>query len=362
MRAVCINGRFLTQATTGVQRYALEMVRAIDRQLATRPALRDRYAFTLLTPRNTSRTLSLQHIRVLSIGRLSGHAWEQLELPVLAGQRLILNLGNTAPLRAAGIVVIHDASVFAIPQAYSFAFRAWYRTLIPLLGRRARLILTVSAFSRSELITRAHIPPTKVRIVPEGSEHVLQTPADDAIFGRVAVQPGRYILAVGSYSPHKNLQGVLQAVARLGSSGLPVVAAGGVNSKIFKEAPEFNRASFHATGYVTDSELRALYENAACLVYPSLYEGFGLPPLEAMTCGCPTVVARTASLPEICGDAVLYCDPRDPEDIAKQIRLLLENPARRAQLRDRGIARARHFTWERASTALLELLEDVDQS
>lgn len=362
MREVCINGRFLTQATTGVQRYALEMVRAIDHQLTTQPALRSQYVFTLLTPRHAGGAIALEHIPVVSVGRLQGQGWEQLELPFHAGRRLILNLCNTAPLAAAGLVTIHDASVFAIPEAYSATFGLWYRTLIPLLGKRARLILTVSAFSRGELIHHAGIPAAKLRIIHEGSEHVLRAPGDVQIFRRVPVESGRYILAVGSRSPHKNLNAVVQAVSRLGSARLPVVAAGGANSKVFTRAPMWDEDGFHGVGYVSDPELRALYEHAACFVYPSLYEGFGLPPLEAMICGCPVVVARAGSLPEVCGDAVLYCDPKNPNEIAQQIRLLLDDPAQRAEFQKRGVARARDFTWERASTALLALLEQIDIS
>jgi glycosyltransferase involved in cell wall biosynthesis len=118
----------------------------------------------------------------------------------------------------------------------------------------------------------------------------------------------------------------------------------------------------YTAGYVTDPELRALYENAACFVYPSLYEGFGLPPLEAMSCGCPTLVARAASLPEVCGDAALYCDPRDPASIAQQIRCLVDDTSRRADLRARGLARAREFSWDRSAGTLLKLVDDVIQS
>ena len=362
VKAVCINGRFLTQATTGVQRYATEMVRALDQRLAAEPALRGRYTFSLLTPRSRACSLPLQQIPIVPTGRLRGQAWEQVELPFHARQRLLLSLCNTAPLGAAGMVTIHDASVFAFPQAYSLPFGLWYRTLIPLLGRRSRLILTVSAFSRSELASRARIPQDKIRVTPLGSEHVLQTLPDGQIFDRVPVQPGRYILAVGSRSPHKNLDGVLRAVALLGEDAIPLVAAGGSNQKIFASAVGLPEASFHAAGYVTDPELRALYENAACFVYPSLYEGFGLPPLEAMICGCPAVVAHAASLPEVCGDAVLYCDPLNPEDIARQVRRFLREPGLRAEYRDRGIARARSFTWDRTASALLSFLEDIEGS
>jgi glycosyltransferase involved in cell wall biosynthesis len=359
VKTVAINGRFLTQATTGVQRYALEMVRALDRQLTAQPRLASKYSFTLLTPRSGARPVRLQQIPVVAAGRLQGHAWEQLELPAYSGGGLMLNLGNTAPLRGRVVVTIHDASVYAVPEAYSRAFRLWYRTLFPLLGRRSRLVLTVSDFSRGELTRWAGIPAGKIRVISPGCEHVLRAPADCSIFSRLPVQPGRYILAVGSRSPHKNLTAAAEAVARLGPTRLPLVAAGGGNPKVFNSGGGKSDDSYLSVGYVTDPELRALYENAACFVYPSLYEGFGLPPLEAMICGCPCVVARAASLPEVCGDAALYCDPRDPDDIAAQVRRLVDDPALRTELRERGLARGRGFSWARAAIGLLGVLEEV---
>jgi glycosyltransferase involved in cell wall biosynthesis len=360
MRFVDINGRFLTQAMTGVQRYAMEMVRALDHQLMVSGELRSRYAMRLVAPAHYDSPMELRHIPTVSVGRLKGQAWEQLELPFHTRGRLLLNLCNTAPLALRTVVTIHDASVFAVPEAYSPAFLTWYRTLIPLLGRRAMRIVTVSRFSQLELSRRAGIPFGKMDVIPLGAEHILQQPADVGILGRLGIQPGRFILAVGSRSPHKNLGAVRTAMSRLESEGFPLVVAGGTNPRIFAPS-EADGGTFHA-GYVTDAELRALYENATCFAYPSLYEGFGLPPLEAMLCGCPAVVARAASLPEVCGDAVLYCDPRDPDDMARSIRLLIQEPARREELRQRGRERARCFTWERASTALLGLIDQIQQS
>jgi glycosyltransferase involved in cell wall biosynthesis len=114
-----------------------------------------------------------------------------------------------------------------------------------------------------------------------------------------------------------------------------------------------------ATGRVTDAELRALYENAECFVYPSFYEGFGLPPLEAMTCGCPVVVSRAASLPEVCGEAAVYCDPGNPADIGRALDQVLEDSELRSELRQRGVDRAAQFTWSHSGRALLGLLDGL---
>jgi glycosyltransferase involved in cell wall biosynthesis len=360
MKSIDINGRFLTQTTTGVQRCAVQLVRELDRRLAVDPALRERYRFRLVTPEAGGMrvTLSLEHIPTASVGHLSGHAWEQLELPFHVGNRLVLNLCNTAPLGGNNVVIIHDASVFAVPEAYSPTFRFWYRTLLPRLGKRAVRIVTVSEFSRRELSNRAHIPPSKIQIIPQGSDHMLQAAPDPGIFDRVPVTPGGYLLTVGSRSPHKNMRTVVRAIAQLDGAGLPLLAVGGANPRVFSGRDSPGGEQVHSAGYVTDAELRALYQNAICLVFASLYEGFGLPALEAMACGCPAVVARAASLPEVCGDAVLYCNPRDPDDIARSIEMIQE-PARRDELRRRGLDRARCFTWERAVDELLKVLDGL---
>jgi len=335
------------------------MVQGLDGHLTQDPALRSRYRLQLVAPtRPEPRHLPLQHITVSTAGRLMGHGWEQLELPIHTRGRLSVNLCNTAPLVGRTLVTIHDASVFAVPEAYSPAFRTWYRTMLPLIGKRAQRVVTVSEFSRGELARWAGIPPDKVDVIPLGAEHIRAAKPLPGILGQLAVSSGRYILAVASRSPHKNLELVARAVSQLGSAKLPLVIAGGTNARIFAGSRTDGEEPRDA-GYVSDGELRALYEHAACFVYPSLYEGFGLPPLEAMACGCPVIVSDAASLPEVCGDAVLYCNPRDTGDVTSKIRRLIEDAGAREELRRRGSVRARTFTWERASRALLDVIDRV---
>jgi glycosyltransferase involved in cell wall biosynthesis len=279
-----------------------------------------------------------------------------LELPRYSRDGISLNLCNTAPLMARSVVVaIHDAGVFAVPETYSRAFRTWYRLLHPQLGRHAVRIVTVSKFSQSQLVRYAGMDADRIAIIPNGGEHILSSPADPTVLERLRLRR-RYILAVSSQSPHKNLGGVLSAVEQLGGRDFDVVFAGGSNPRVFRQGVQGSGAA-RLAGYVTDAELRALYENAECFVFPSLYEGFGLPPLEAMTCGCPVIVSRVASLPEVCGDAAVYCNPEDSQDIARGIATVLSDAELRANLRRRGMERAKLFTWDHAAGALLRLLE-----
>ncbi len=218
-------------------------------------------------------------------------------------------------------------------------------------------MITDSQFSREELSRRAGIPHDKLDVLPLGADHVLHSPADKGVFHRLPVGPGRYILAVGSRSPHKNLGALVAAVAALGVKQLPLVLAGGTNARVFAASAR-SESSIDA-GYVTDGELRALYENALCFVFPSLYEGFGLPPLEAMLCGCPALVSNAGPLPEVCGSGARYCNPRDPDDIARGIREIVAEPGRREQQVRAGTARAREFTWQRSVHELISILDRI---
>lgn len=354
---LALNGRFLSQRTTGVQRHAREMVGALDRRLEQDGGELD---MTLLAPPNAVLDLELSRIRVRQVGGLSGHAWEQIELPLHARGGLLLSLANTAPvLSRRQVVTIHDASVFAVPEAYSNAFRRYYRVLLPQLARQAELVLTQSHFSRTELVRWMRVPESKVRVVSCGHEHILAQPADRGVLSRHRLLDRPYVLAVGSLSRHKNLEAVFDAMRLLGRQEWNYVLAGPVNPRIFGRPSAEAPAAVVHTGYVTDGELRALYEGAACFVYPSRYEGFGLPPLEAMACGCPVVVSRSASLPEVCGDAALYADADDPRELAAAIRRVMCEDGLAGRLRELGRRRARQWTWNHAAGQTLAALREV---
>ncbi len=185
---------------------------------------------------------------------------------------------------------------------------------------RARTVATVSKFSADELLTLVGGRAQGIELIYGAGEHVLRVTPDTSILSRFGLEPRRYVLAVGSRTPNKNLTAVLKASELLTDLGYKFVAAGGSNSRVFNGVT-LNDESLVLPGYVTDGELRALYENAACFVFPSFYEGFGLPPLEAMHCGCPVVASSRASLPEVCGQAALFCDPTDPKRHSRQTSL-----------------------------------------
>jgi glycosyltransferase involved in cell wall biosynthesis len=348
---ILLNGRFLQQPVTGVQRFAHEIVGALDWVLGERD-LRAR----MLAPPG-SLTPAYQSIDVQCVGRRGGQIWEQIDLPRHANGDLLLNLGNVAPLlRRSQAVVLHDAGIYAVAHSYTRTMRAWYRLQHLVLRRPDVRLLTVSEFSRSELAARLGVPASRISVLTEGCDHIHRVVPDTRILERHGLKDRPFALAVGSLAPHKNFAALGKTAAMLSAIGAELVVAGRINPKLFAAKTGLPPPSATYLGGVSDGELRALYESATVFIFPSLYEGFGLPALEAMLCGCPTVVSGTSSLPEICGDAALYCDPTDPEDIAQKVCMVVTSPDVAATLRIKGKERAGRFTWRRSAETLLDVL------
>jgi glycosyltransferase involved in cell wall biosynthesis len=348
---IVINGRFLTRPATGVDRFAIELLRAWLPRFGSGAPLK-----ALIPSQSKVRDTVGLNLSLSKVGALGGHLWEQVELSGHCGDDMLLSLCNTGPItRRRQLAVLHDAGVMARPRTYSFAFRNWYRWLFAGLMKHAGIVATVSKFSASELMHHVGRRASSIELIFGAGEHILRTPADTRILDRLGIAGRSYVLAVGSLTPNKNFEGVVRAAALLGDLECRIVAAGGADARVFGGV-DLPRDALIMPGYVTDGELRALYENATCFVFPSFYEGFGLPPLEAMHCGCPVIVSDRASLPEVCGDAAVYCDPDDPQDMARQLRLVLTTASLRRDLREAGLARARTFSWHRSANQLNELL------
>jgi glycosyltransferase involved in cell wall biosynthesis len=183
-----------------------------------------------------------------------------------------------------------------------------------------------------------------------------RNPAETAVLAEHGLQPGRYALAVGTQAAHKNLAALQGAASLLEQHGMTLALAGARDASVFRAA---GASAARPLGRVSDAALRALYENALCLLFPSRYEGFGLPPLEAMWCGCPVIAGRAGALPEVLGDAALWFAPDDPAGLASQLATLIAEPARRQRMADAGRARAQHYSWPAAAARLLQLAQDA---
>jgi glycosyltransferase involved in cell wall biosynthesis len=356
-----LNGRFRLQRMTGVQRYAAEMAAALDRLSANDSLAAE---VVMLTPRGLVEPNPYRAIRQRSFGRLRGHLWEQLELPRIPGGRLLVSLGNTGPmLQARQLIVLHDANIYALPESYSTSFRLWSKALHRLYRRSSLRLATVSKFSAGEIARYLKIDPSRI-LGPtlEGADHILRMKPNSEILARHGLVPRRYVLAVGSLARHKNLSALGATLVDLARRGFDLAIAGAADPKIFSAAAAGLPQSTKYLGRVSDSELRALYEGAACFVFPSLYEGFGIPPIEAMACGCPVVAARIGALTETCGDAAVYCDPADPANIAAMVGRVVDEPELAEWLRECGRARAQTLTWEAAARRLMALIQTIQES
>ncbi|MCC4247442.1 glycosyltransferase family 4 protein [Microbacterium testaceum] len=347
---IVVNARFLTQHVTGIQRFAAEI---------TRELLTLRADTVLAVPRGPIDTRGLDASRIVRVGRLSGHAWEQLELPLFARGRgaVLLDLTSTGPVwYRPQVSTHHDVTWLRHPDSFGRRFRTLYALVVPRLIARSDHLLTVSAFSRGEISAHFGTSPDRFTVVPNAADARFRPSGEGA-----PAADGRYLLAVSSPNAHKNFGRMLEAFARF-SPRHPDVELRVVGS----QTRAFARQEYGAPGErvrflgrVGDDDLTALYRGALAFVFPSLYEGFGIPPLEAQQCGCPVIAARAASLPEVLGDSAVFVDPYDTGDIAGAMARVVDDAALRERLRRDGLRNARRFSWRTSAELVSRVLDDV---
>lgn len=363
-KGLTINGKFLAAKPTGVHRVAGELIHQLARHQAELVEMFGA-APTILAPRNADLAAVPPGFPASVDSILTGQLWEQIELPLRARGTLLLSFCNLAPLlQSASIPMIHDAQTFSTPQSYSLAFRTFYRLVQPIIGLRAMRVLTVSDYSRSELVRYRVAREEQVRVIHNGVTHGCRAAGDRTIVSRLGLQPGGYVLALASTQAHKNIRVLLEAFAACaaaasGIADLRLVLFGSEGPAHFAAAGMPVPESAIFAGRVSDAELTALMEQASCFAMPSTTEGFGLPPLEAMALGCPAVVAPCGALPEVCGEAALYAPPHRPMSWAQAFHNLAANPQLRAMWCLRGRERALTMSWERAGNQLMSVLREV---
>jgi glycosyltransferase involved in cell wall biosynthesis len=323
---VAVNARAAIRAQIGgVERLAREMAVRL-------PALRpDRYR--VISPPS-------------AFAHRLGHLWEQAVLPVAAlGCDMIYSPANLAPLLSGrSVVVIHDAAALRHPEAYSKTYVRFQRAVLPAVARRARRVITVSEFSRAELVEVLNVEPERISVVPEGVGERFRPDADTAAVRNRYQLAEPYALAVGTVSARKNLGILDRAADVLRARGVELVLAGSDRGYLRSDPAPVRRL-----GYVADELLPALYAGAVAVAMPSRYEGFGLPCLEAMACGTPVVAAAAGALPETVGDAALLVDPADPDAFADALVAASLEPEVRRPLVEAGVRRAASFTWGRTA-------------
>ena len=367
-----LDGVPLNQALTGVGHYTLELVQAL-----ARIAPEDR--FELLSPLPSLHRPALPsnlHVTQARVNSLSRRFWWQVGLPryirrsrfsVFHGTNYSVPLWKTCPT----VVTIHDLSLLLWPQTHAQHLARRARWRLPLMARRADAIIVPSQSIKTEVCEHLGIDDLKITVIPEAPRASFSPVAETVAVRRRLNIGDDFILFVGTIEPRKNLLMLIRAfeeILRNRACQTQLVLAGdegwltGELHGFLKNADFSERVRL--VGYLADGDLRALYSSCRVFVYPSLYEGFGLPLLEAMACGAPVITSNIPSIRETVGDVALLVSPTDVDELARSIIRLLENRAEREQRSALGKQHASKFSWEKAAAATLDIYRrlSVNQS
>lgn len=339
---VLVNARYLHHRVSGVQRYAHEVVSRLGQRV------------NLFSPKRGGTGVF-------------GHIWEQVILPLEIGKRnLLWSPANTGPLTTQNqVVTIHDLCVIDHPEWFDPKFSAWYRFLLPRLVERVIKVITDSDYSRERILELFSLQKDRVVAIPLGVDTRFRpTPQEyiDVARSKYGIEKD-YLAVIGSLQPRKNLTRLFQAWKQIHTNykSLQLVVVGGTGHTFrdagFIELPR----GVNLTGYVKDTDLPMIYSGALAFVLPSLYEGFGLPLLEAMACGTPVICSNTTSLPEVVANAGILVDPYDPKAIAYGIQQMVEDHKLRNEFHQLGLKRAKQFTWEITSDEIWKVLLEAKE-
>lgn len=356
---IYINGRFLTQKMTGVQRFALSiLIELLDQDVD----------FTVLVPKNQNLPLIPSNMPVKKIGNLRGNLWEQIDLAIFLYKKnnpLLLNLCNTAPIfYNKNIYTLHDLIFKNYPESYSFLFRSYYNFSTKILLKTAKLVFTVSDFSKSEIKKYYPNIDKNIYVIHNAvSKSLLDNISTDKCNAIIKKDNHKYIMTQAYYHENKNLDTLLDAFNKIDNSCEIYLYLVGPHISFFADKLNIllkNPRIIHI-GRVSDTELIKLYQNAFCYVIPSKFEGFGIPPLEAQACSCPVISSNTSSLPEVVGDSALLFDPESSFELYNQIMKLINDSDGeiRNSLIEKGILNYKKFSYKDSAIKICNIINSL---
>lgn len=378
MAAIGIDYTAAYEQGAGIGRYVRELIRALaalDGTTSYRLFVAGATHQTLPPSPGPNFTWTPTRVTPLWFARL----WHRLQMPLpvetFVGRVCLFHATDfTLPPTLPGtrtLLTVHDLSFVRAPETTTPVLKAYLDAVVPRSVRRATHVLADSQATKDDLIALYGTPADKITVLVGGVQPefrpVMDMAARAAARQRYAVPDGPYIFSVGTVQPRKNYARLIAALARLGTAyaDYHLVIAGGrgwLDEPIYRAVREHGlEGRVHFIGFVRDDDLPALYSDAVCLAYPSLYEGIGLPVLEAMACGTPVVTSAISSMPEVAGDAAILVDPYDIDAIADGLCRLLDDSTLRAELVTRGLRQAARFTWERAAAQLLAVYQQMIQ-
>lgn len=265
--------------------------------------------------------------------------------------------------------LVTDLAVYRLKETYQLSRVVWWRAQYRYVRRRGDLFLAISEFTKQEMVELLGVPPEKIEVVPCACAGGMRPETDPVILAGLREKyglPERFVLFTGNFNPRKNLERLIRAFDQAKGRGIPhgLVIAGGQGWKFDRaEALAGIRHSgdVHFTGYVADGDMPALYSAADLFAFPTLYEGFGIPVIEAQACGTPVLTSNTSALPEVGGEGAVYVDPYDEGEICRGLLRILEDPDLALELREAGLRNAARFSWEASAERLNEIVERAVQ-
>ena len=334
MKKLVVNGKFLSQRTTGVQRFAREVVSRLD------PLVKD-LDVELVMASDARDVPEFKNIKVKTLPGKASVFWEQIKLPLYLVRKkaLGLHLCNVAPFLKPDIAVVHDANVERNPHWFTWKLVLWYSFLHRACALRAKKILTVSEFSKKELQDVFRIPDEKIANVGEGWQHIERIGFDEKALQKYGLESKGFYFSLGTLALHKNLKWICEYARMHPEENFAL--SGSCYKKVFGNAVLDFPENVHFLGYLSDEEIKTLMRDCKAFLFPSFYEGFGLPPLEALSLGTKIIVSDIPVMHEIFGDSAHYIDPAAPA--GADLNQLLETPA------EEPFSALERYTWQRVT-------------